>query len=249
MAKPQTTDPLAALLRKQREEREKEAETIAVDATVAPPATHATTATVAGRVPEPLRIATVAPPATHAAFARPDQHTRFPNEYLDHILRTLKPNEQCVLTRLCRLTWGFQRDVCKVSLGRLAEATNVSKRVVSDCINTLESRGFIRRLEPDLKNSNKLDRGLIIEMLLQPVPRARTATDASGATHAGNATVAGGAYKKVKDLKGNIEKGLPSALDATNCPDCHGTGFLMKREGDKSGAVKCKHEALKKSPA
>src|ERR671933_620926 len=63
-------------------------------------------------------------------FAPPEQHTRVPNELFEDLLPTLKTSEQSVLLRLYRLSWGFQKDSCHVSMGKLAKSCNLSSRQV-----------------------------------------------------------------------------------------------------------------------
>ncbi|MBA2732984.1 MAG: replication protein, partial [Acidobacteria bacterium] len=128
---------------------------------------------------QPLQISAAEPIAAPAIFSRPEQHTRIPNEIFEDILPTLRTSEQSILLRLYRLTWGFQKDTCHVSMGKLGKACNLSARQVTTCVQVLEKRRLIRRVLVDLDNKNQHARGVTFQMLLPQAARAKTAPPAN----------------------------------------------------------------------
>jgi hypothetical protein len=151
--------------------------------------------------PEPLQIAGAEIFAAPAIFSRPEQHTRIPNEVFEDILPTLRTSEQSVLLRLYRLTWGFQKDTCHVSMGRLGKSCNLSPRQVTTCVQALEKRRLIKRLHVDLHNKNQLERGVTFQMLLPQAARAKFAAPANISPAAKSA-----AGEEIADNKVNTQK-------------------------------------------
>lgn len=150
---------------------------------------------------QPLQFAAPEKFAAPAIFAHPEQHTRIPNELFETVLPTLKTSEQSVLLRLYRLTRGFHKATCQVSMGTLANACNLSSRQVTTCVQRLEDRQFIRRISVDLSNMNQQARGVLFEMLLPPSAPAKSAAPAK---FAAPATVS--APEEIADNKKNTLK-------------------------------------------
>jgi hypothetical protein len=180
---------LFAIEERQRQEkaREKASAKIAPpaisspDETSAPPAVFAPAETTAPRAispPQPPQIAPAEIAAPPAIFAHPEQHTRVPNELLDNLLPTLRTSEQSVLLRLYRLAWGFQKETCHVSIGKLAKACNLSDRQTQTCVQVLEKRRLVERVHVDLNNKNPQERGITFRMLLPQAARAKSAPPA-----------------------------------------------------------------------
>lgn len=86
-------------------------------------------------------------------------HLRFPYEVLDKILPTLKPGARVVCERLYRLSAGFDRDECVVSIGKLASSCNIGETQVRQYLRELEAKGLIKRLGDDIANRNFEARG------------------------------------------------------------------------------------------
>jgi hypothetical protein len=128
---------------------------------------------------EPLQISAAEIITAPAIFSRPEQHTRIPNEIFEDILPTLRTSEQSILLRLYRLTWGFQKDTCHVSMGKLGKACNLSTRQVTTCVQVLEKRCLIRRVHVDLDNKNQHERGVTFQMLLPQAARAKISAPAN----------------------------------------------------------------------
>ncbi len=127
---------------------------------------------------QPLQFSAAEEFAAPAIFSHPEQHTRIPNELFEVVLPTLKTSEQAVLLRLYRLTRGFHKATCQVSMRTLAKACNLSSRQVTTCVQMLEGRRFIRRISVDLSNKNQQARGVLFEMLL---PQSAPAKISGGA--------------------------------------------------------------------
>src|SRR5215213_8132283 len=163
----------------EKQQREKAAEKAAANAPrekIAAPAIVAAAEKIAAPaiLPlEPLQFAEAEKIAAPAIFSRAEQHTRIPNEMFEDILPTLRTSEQSVLLRLYRLTWGFQKDTCHVSMGRLGKSCNLSTRQVTTCVQALEKRSLIKRLRVDLNNKNQHERGVTFQMLLPQAARAK----------------------------------------------------------------------------
>jgi Bacteriophage replication protein O len=154
---------------------------------------------------QPLQTSAAEPITAPALFSRPEQHTRIPNEIFEDILPTLRTSEQSILLRLYRLTWGFQKDTCHVSMGKLGKACNLSARQVTTCVQVLEKRRLIRRVHVDLDNKNQHERGVTFQMLLPQAARAKTTApaniSAAAKTSAGEET----SDNKRKTLKENTQ--------------------------------------------
>jgi hypothetical protein len=208
----------------EKQQREKAAEKAA--ANISPPAISSAPENIsAGEIASPAEI-NAAPETSHtvplktsaaedstapAIFSRPEQHTRIPNEVFEDILPTLRTSEQSILLRLYRLTWGFQKDTCHVSMGKLGKACNLSARQVTTCVQVLEKRRFIRRVHVDLDNRNQHERGVTFQMLLPQAARAKTSAPANispaAKTSAGEET----SDNKRNTQKGNTQTQEPAA--------------------------------------
>jgi DNA-binding Lrp family transcriptional regulator len=151
---------------------------------------------------EPMQTSAAELITAPAIFSRPEQHTRIPNEIFEDILPTLRTSEQSILLRLYRLTWGFQKDTCHVSMGKLGKACNLSARQVTTCVQVLEKRRIIRRVHVDLDNKNQHERGVTFQMLLPQAARAKITAPAN--ISAAAKTSAG---EETSDNKRNTQKG------------------------------------------
>ncbi|HEX7313315.1 MAG TPA: hypothetical protein VF297_05315 [Pyrinomonadaceae bacterium] len=197
--------------------------------------------TVTAEAPPPSpQIADTAKTAVTALIAHPEQYYSAPNELDDRIMPTLRPSEQVILRRVFRLTRGFHKTTCNVSVGKLARACNVSEKKAGEALNVLEDRGFIRRIDSSNKGKTNEVRGLTIECLIPEAVTARVAVSAKSAVSARAAVSAADADNKESALKGNIKKGSELAL----CPDCQGTGYYYP-EGTSQGVKRCEHLKLK----
>jgi DNA-binding Lrp family transcriptional regulator len=160
---------------------------------------------------EPLKTSAAESITAPAIFSRPEQHTRIPNEIFEDILPTLRTSEQSILLRLYRLTWGFQKDTCHVSMGKLGKACNLSSRQVTTCVQVLEKRHLIRRIHVDLDNKNQHERGVTFQMLLPRAARAKTSPPANISAAEKSSAGEETSDNKRNTLKGNTQTQEPTA--------------------------------------
>jgi hypothetical protein len=233
-------------VRRVQEERRTREEVSANNAETANSA-HSATAAVSAQTPPPsLQIADTAKIADSATVAHPEQFYRIPNELDDRVIPTLRPTEQSVLRRIYRLTRGFRKDTCTVSVTKLASACNVSARKVAYALNVLEGRGYLKRLDTGNKGKSNDNRGMLIECLIPEVVSAKSAHTAKIADSAKGAVTARNADNK-ESIKTKDIKGDSASPDTKNCPDCDGMGVRYIDPLDYSkGTVKCKHERMGK---
>src|SRR5215203_2588946 len=136
---------------------------------------HAVSASDVKTHSEPVRKVRDAISASHAETAPVRGHLRVPNEILYNILPTLKPSEAIVLLRLYALSHGFQKNMCTVSLDKLASGCNLSRTQTRVCVRNLERKKLIKGQGTDNTNSKKELRGLHFEVRLPSAPRAEIA--------------------------------------------------------------------------
>lgn len=154
---------------------------------------------------QPLQFAGAENISAPANISRPELHTRIPNEIFEDILPTLRTSEQSILLRLYRLTWGFQKDTCHVSMRKLGKSCNLSARQVTTCIQTLEKRHLISRIHVDLNNKNQNERGVTFQMLLPQAARAKSSAPANISPAEEFAAGEEIADNKIKALKENTQ--------------------------------------------
>ena len=193
--------------------------------------------------PSPQTAVTATSTVT-ALVTHPEQYYSAPNELDDRIMPTLRTSEQAILRRIFRLTRGFHKATCNVSVGKLARACNVSEKKAGEALNLLEDRGFIRRIDSSNKGKTNEVRGLTIECLIPEVVTAKAAVSARIAVTAPRSVTAAGADNKGTALKENTKKGSELSLDTKDCPDCQGTGYYYP-EGTAKGVKRCEHRKLR----
>ena len=103
-----------------------------------------------------------APPKSERA----EGFLRVTNELLDDILPTLRPSEQVILFRLYRLSRGFNKSTCTVSIGTLANRCHLKPSQTRSCLKELERRGLVKRLGVDLSNPVQDLRGITFDVLV-----------------------------------------------------------------------------------
>lgn len=194
--------------------------------------------------PPSPQITVTAESTVTALVTHPEQYYSAPNELDDRIMPTLRPSEQVILRRIFRLTRGFHKMTCNVSVGKLARACNVSEKKAGEALNLLEDRGFIRRIDSSNKGKTNELRGLTIECLIPEVVTARAAVSAKSTVTAPHSVSAASADNKLNALKENIKKGSELTLDTKDCPDCQGTGYYYP-EGTAKGVKRCEHRKLR----
>lgn len=208
------------------EKQQKEKAAAKAAENISPPANFSPAETVAPPEVIPLQpLKTLAPEdiSAPAIFAHPEQHTRIPNEIFEDILPTLRTSEQSILLRLYRLTWGFQKDSCHVSMGKLGKACNLSARQVTTCVQVLEKRRLIKRLHVDLDNKNQHERGVTFRMLLPQAARAKSSPPAIISPAAKSS-----AGEVVADNKVNTQKENTQTQDAPTAAVRVGSKFTIE---------------------
>jgi len=65
---------------------------------------------------------------------------------IDHLYQHLDSFEQAVYTQLYRLSWGYGKETCNISNGRLAERANLKLTVTRRAIRDLENKGLIQKI-------------------------------------------------------------------------------------------------------
>jgi hypothetical protein len=195
--------------------------------------------------PSSPQNAVTANSAVTAFIAHPEQYYSAPNELDDRIMPTLRPSEQVVLRRIYRLTRGFHKAVCNVSVGKLATACNISEKKAGMALNLLEERKLIRRVDSSNKGKKNEERGLLIECMISEAVTAKFTVTAKSAVTEKNSVTATSADNKLKALKENNKRENELTLDTKNCPDCQGSGFWYP-EGTEKGVAKCRHRQLTK---
>lgn len=100
-------------------------------------------------------------------------HLRFPYEILDHLLKDLKPAPRVLMERLYRLSAGWDSDECIVSIAKLCEHCQLEPTQVRKHLGSLESRGFIKRLENVVGGSDLSMRGVRFRILLPRIPLSK----------------------------------------------------------------------------
>jgi len=101
-------------------------------------------------------------------------HLRFPYEVLDKIFNQLKPGPRVILERLYRLSAGFDRDTCRISIPKLSSTCKTGLTQTRQYLKELESMGYITRMGDDVANCNIGARGVDFRVNLprmQPAKR------------------------------------------------------------------------------
>lgn len=89
-----------------------------------------------------------------------------PHIIFDDLLPTLSPAESLVYLRLYRLSYGFNRKTCSVSIWKLGKAVNLSERTTHRAVYLLEQRGLIQRTGHVFGSKGG---GLVFQVNLPPV--------------------------------------------------------------------------------
>ena len=167
-----------------------------------------------------------------AALPEIDGHTEVPHQIIDHLYPHLDTFEQAVFTQLYRLSWGYKKNICRISNERLAERANMSIAKVKQVTRSLEGKGLVEKV--DRPHGQNVIQGVEYKVstsswqLRRSQPQ-RSQPDGSQPQYAPN---------KYKDQKKDQSESL------VDCPDCFGTNFWYP-EGKDRGVKRCKHERVK----
>jgi hypothetical protein len=155
-------------------------------------------------------------------------HTQIPHRYTDHLPRWLSADEQAVYVQLYRLSWGWGNEVCFISNPKLSERSGVPETSMRRAVKKLIGKGLIEKTD---RRFGGAEQG--IEYRVFNLDRLTNQDRASNKNSPSNM-----APNKERVLKENF-KG-----DASQCPDCMGTGFYYP-EGTAKGVKRCEHRKLR----
>lgn len=201
-------------------------ETVAPAETLTPAETLSPRATLSKKGSQPFRNERVAPAETLSPRERVSAGVRvdfkagyceIPNYVLDNLYPLLDPIEQVVYQRLFRLSHGFGRDSCEVSLGKLTETTKVKKTRLIVALRQLETMGLVVR-EASILGGSRADRGNRYRILLPEVTLPPGERVARGERVSGDATLSprGNMKKNIKEIHERVlsnEKNQKEELD------------------------------------
>lgn len=155
-------------------------------------------------------------------------HTQLPHRYTDHLPRWLSADEQAVYIQLYRLSWGWGNEVCFISNPKLSERSGVPETSMRRAVKKLIGKGLIEKTD---RRFGGAEQG--IEYRVFNLDRLTNQDRASNKNSPSNMTP-----NKERVLKEN------SKADASQCPDCMGTGFYYP-EGTAKGVKRCEHRKLR----
>ena len=167
-------------------------------------------------------------------------HMETPFQLLDHLFRHLDPFEQAAYMQLCRLSWGWKQNRCRVSNPRLAERANMSLAQVKKVVAKLISKGLIEKTG-NVQGFGK-DQG--VEYIVH-APSWQLSR--SSQLHQSRQLHRSSQLHQSTNIDKNInidQKGESASPNLLNCLDCLGTGFFYP-EGKAGGVKRCNHERLK----
>jgi hypothetical protein len=155
-------------------------------------------------------------------------HTQLPHRYTDHLPRWLSADEQAVYVQLYRLSWGWGNEVCFISNPKLSERSGVPETSMRRAVKKLIGKGLIEKTD---RRFGGAEQG--IEYRVSNLDRLTNQDRASTRNSPSNT-----APNKERVLKENFK------ADASQCPDCMGTGFYYP-EGTAKGVKRCEHRKLR----
>jgi hypothetical protein len=155
-------------------------------------------------------------------------HTQLPHRYTDHMPRWLSADEQAVYVQLYRLSWGWGNEVCFISNPKLSERSGVPETSMRRAVKKLIGKGLIEKMD---RRFGGAEQG--IEYRVFNLDRLANLDRVSNKNSPSNM-----APNKEKVLKENVK------ADASQCPDCMGTGFYYP-EGTAKGVKRCEHRKLR----
>lgn len=172
------------------------------------PAKIATVAEFTPPPPQNLRPAEFATPAkiatvkeeesenTPAIFATVKGFLKLPNSVLDELPAILDTNEQLMYIQLYRLSHGFGKDICLVTLDKLGKRTGIAERTVQKTLTALENKSLITKVGYNF--GGKGPKGIQIRVVNFATP-ANIATVVENATPANSADIKEFKRKLIKE--------------------------------------------------
>lgn len=158
-------------------------------------------------------------------------HLRTPYVTIERF-RQLSPGPRAVCEEIYRAAAGWHSDECVISVSKLALYCNIDEKYVRKYLAQLQSLGYVERLGIVQGGADLTARGIRFRVLLPRLspPDKKTPVRLSGGDNR---------PPNKESIKANNLKGV----DASACPDCHGTGFWYP-EGQDKGVARCLHEKL-----
>jgi DNA-binding Lrp family transcriptional regulator len=155
------------------------------------------------------------------------------HQVIDHLYLLLDVYEQSVHNHLFRLSWGYNKPTCAISLPRLASRSGMSPKSAQRAISRLIEKGLIKKVGSVVGRGK--EQGVEF-WVAPPTSLAVETSQVRGASLVSQTTI------KEKALKENNKREM-APPDYKNCPDCQGSGFWYP-EGVEKGVAKCKHQRL-----
>lgn len=157
-------------------------------------------------------------------------HTTLPHAYTDHLARWLSADEQAVYVQLYRLSWGWGKGTCFISNRRLSERSGVPETSMRRAVRKLIAKKLVEKTNRVFGSNTEQG----IEYRVFSMDRLTKSDRLSTKDSLSNTTP-----NKEKLLKETTSK-----PDASQCPDCMGTGFYYP-EGTAKGVKRCEHKRLR----
>jgi hypothetical protein len=150
-----------------------------------------------------------------------DGFTKISHRYTDHLCQILTPNEQAVFFQLTRLTWGWNKETCFISVPRLGARSNLSESTTRRTIGKLAIMQLIEIVERKFGDG---EQGIVFRVVRLDGPARLTGPL--------NVTP-----NKEKVLKEQVVK------EPISCAICQNTGWFYPDPNDPSkGTKKCDHK-------
>lgn len=169
----------------------------------------------------PAAETTPAPVSTPQPVKR--GYLKLPHEIIDNVLPTMRPGEQVAYVQLYRLSHGFGKATCLISLPTLARKCRLSESQTRIAVRNVEARGYVKQLRIE---QGARERGIVFEVWTpaESAPVKSTPVNSAPAETVPNK----------KDLK--------EQSNSLTCSRCKNTGWWYP-EGVARGVKRCDHGA------
>jgi hypothetical protein len=157
-------------------------------------------------------------------------HSEIPHQILDHLCRHLEPEEQVIYMQLYRLSWGFGKDTCEISNPRLSERSNVPLSTMKRKVGQLVSKGLVEKINT-ITGYGK-DQAVVYRVAAPSWQLAK-----SSQPRASRQPAPGHNKEDHKETEKRV--------DASQCPDCAGSGWWYPEGTARGVRPGCQHPRLK----
>jgi hypothetical protein len=158
-------------------------------------------------------------------------HSEIPHQVLDHLCRHLEPEEQVIYMQLYRLSWGFGKNTCEISNPRLSERSNVPLSTMKRKVSQLVSKGLVEKINTIMGYGK--DQAVVYRVAAPSWQLAKSSQPRVSRQPAPG-------HIKKEDLKEIEKRG-----DASQCPDCAGSGWWYPEGTARGVRPGCQHPRLK----